>query len=47
MYERIRKGGRKMKRSIQECEDDDDFAAAMADAMRDDEQVKETLQKGF
>lgn len=35
-----------MKRSIQECEDIDDFAAAMADAMRDDEEVKATLQKG-
>jgi hypothetical protein len=35
-----------MKRTIQECEDEDDFAAAMADAVRDDEQVKVTLQKG-
>jgi len=35
-----------MKRSIQECEDTDDFAAAMADAMRDDEEVKATLQRG-
>jgi len=36
-----------MKRSIQECKDADDFAAAMADAMRDDEEVKVTLQKGY
>jgi hypothetical protein len=36
-----------MKRSIQECEDADDFAAAMADAMRDDEEVKVTLQNGY
>jgi hypothetical protein len=36
-----------MKRSIQECEDADDFAAAMADALRDDEEVKVTLQNGY
>ena len=36
-----------MKRSIQECEDADDYATAMADAMRDDEEVKVTLQKGY
>jgi len=36
-----------MKRSIQECEDADDFAAAMADALRDDEEVRVTLQNGF
>ena len=35
-----------MKRSIQECEDADDFAAVMADAMRDDEEVKVRLQEG-
>ncbi len=35
-----------MKRSIQECEDLDDYASAMADAMRDDEEVKATLQRG-
>ena len=35
-----------MKRSIQECEDIDDYAAVMADVMRDEEQVKATLQKG-
>lgn len=35
-----------MKRSIEECEDTDDYAAAMADADRLDEQVKATLQKG-
>jgi hypothetical protein len=36
-----------MKRSIQECEDIDDYAAAMADADRLDEQVKVTLQNGL
>jgi hypothetical protein len=36
-----------MRRSIQECEDSDDYASAMADAWREDEQVKVTLQKGF
>ena len=41
---RIKKGG-VMKRSIQECEDLDDYAAAMADALREDEIVKVVLQK--
>jgi hypothetical protein len=34
-----------MKRSIQECEDLDDYAAAMADALREDEIVKVVLQQ--
>jgi hypothetical protein len=34
-----------MKRSIQECEDLDDYASAMADALRDDELVKVVLEK--
>jgi hypothetical protein len=34
-----------MKRSIQECEDLDDYAEAMADSLREDEIVKVVLQK--
>ena len=34
-----------MKRSIQECEDLDDYASAMADALREDEIVKVVLQQ--
>jgi uncharacterized protein (DUF2236 family) len=34
-----------MKRSIEECEDLDDYASAMADALREDEQVRVVLEK--
>ncbi len=34
-----------MKRSIQECEDADDFAAAMADAWREEQMLIATLSK--
>ena len=41
----IEKGG-KMKRSIQECEDLDDYADAMADAWREDQRVQAMLETG-
>jgi len=34
-----------MKRSIQECEDADDFAAAMADAWREEQLLLAALKK--
>jgi len=37
------KGGR-MKRSIQECEDMDDYAAAMADAWREEQRLQSILE---
>lgn len=33
-----------MKRSIQECEDMDDYAAAMADAWREEQRVQVMLE---
>jgi hypothetical protein len=35
-----------MKRSIQECEDMDDYAAAMADAWREEQRVMAVLDTG-
>jgi len=35
-----------MKRSIQECEDLDDYADAMADAWREDQRVQAMLETG-
>lgn len=36
-----------MKRSIQECEDADDYADAMADAWRKEQLLAAVLQKGL
>jgi hypothetical protein len=36
-----------MKRTIQECEDLDDYADAMADAWREDQRVQALLKSGF
>lgn len=36
-----------MKRSIQECEDADDYAAAMADAWREDQLLLAVIEKGL
>lgn len=40
----LNKKGGIMKRSIQECEDMDDYAAAMADAWREEQRVQVLLE---
>ena len=43
----IYKKGGQMKRTIAECEDLDDYAAAMADAWREEQRVQGMLDTGY